>query len=127
MRVAAVNSRFGADETVRSIPESLDAIFALLGKPTRAPISIATQRARLPACPCGRNCALASYHAAEQALIEAVQQLQSELPAAARRNSDLAETMLAVRRLGRAAVDVHCEHCAYRAEDPRCRFLSRET
>jgi hypothetical protein len=123
VREAATDGRLGGPEPmVQTIPAFLESIFAALAKPARGPMSVAAQRARIPDCPCGRNVALANSHAAERALVEAIQRLQAELPSPARRTSDIGETMLAVRSLARTAVNAHCETCAHRTLDPECRF-----
>jgi hypothetical protein len=111
------------DALAHLIPETLERVFALLAKPARVPVSVMAAKACVPKCDCGHNPYLAYFVAAEQALVEAAVLLQSEAPAVARRQGDVAEVMLAVRRLARLEIDTFCGACMHRCVDPKCRHL----
>lgn len=105
------------------IPQTLEQVFTMLAKPARTPVSIMAAKAQVPKCECGHNPYLTYFIAAEQALVEAVILLESELPAAERRQSDVAEMMFAVRRLGRLEIDTFCGVCSHRCTSSKCRHL----
>lgn len=111
------------DALVHLIPETLDKVLALLAKPARVPVSIMAAKACVPKCECGHNPYLAYFLAAEQALVESAVLCQAELPATERRQGDVAEVMLAVRRLARLEIDTFCGACVDRCVDPKCRHL----
>lgn len=105
------------------IPQTLEQVFTMLAKPARTPVSIMAAKAQVPKCGCGHNPYLTYFIAAEQALVEAVILLESELPVADRRQSDVAEMMYAVRRLARLEIDTFCGVCSHRCVDSKCRHL----
>lgn len=105
------------------IPDFLDRIFVSLGRrlPRHGADDIVP---RLPACDCGNNPYHPVFVAAEQALEEAVILAQIEMPPEHRRPADLAETIAAVRNLGRMEIDTFCGACVLRGHAPKCRFHS---
>lgn len=113
------------DALVHLIPETLERIFELLAKPARVPISILAAKACVPKCDCGNNPYLAYFVAAEQAFVEAAVLQQSELAPAERRPGEVAEVMLAVRRLARMEIDTFCGACVHRCVDRSCRHLEK--
>lgn len=112
------------DVLAHLIPLTLEQVFKLLAKPARAPISVSAAKACVPRCECGNNPYLAYFLAAEQVLVEAVVLLEAELPASERRQSDVAEVMLAVRRVARLEIDTFCGACVQRCVDANCRHLA---
>ena len=111
------------DALTHLIPQTLEQVFTLLAKPARAPVSVAAAKACVPRCECGHNPYLAYFLAAEQVLVEAIVLLEAELSASARRQSDVAEVMLAVRKIARLEIDTFCGACVHRCGDAKCRHL----
>jgi hypothetical protein len=122
LRVEPVNTALANPDTLtRLIPDSVAKILTVLSKPSRQPLSLVTETAnRIPACHCGHNPYLALYVAAEQAFVEAIVLLQAEQPAL-RSESDVAEVVRAVRKLGREEIDTFCGVCTRRGTAPHCR------
>ena len=113
------------DALVRLIPDSIAEILTLLQSNSGENVSlIETQTDRLPACHCGRNPYLAYFIAAEQAFVETIVLIQSELPAEHRRERDVAVAIRTIRELGRSEIDTFCSICAFRGSDPRCRHAA---
>lgn len=112
------------DALAHLIPQTLEQIFVLLAKPPRAPVSVAAAKACVPRCECDHNPYLAYFLSAEQALVEAIVLLEAELTAGERRQSDVAEVMLAVRRIARLEIDTFCGACVHRCVDAKCRHLA---
>lgn len=109
------------DVLIYLIPGSLEKILSAVAKASRMSVSLQAAKLCVPRCECGNNPYSAYFIAAEQALAEAAVLVQSELPAPARRKSDIAAVMLAVRRLARAEIDAFCGACSCRKIAPRCR------
>jgi hypothetical protein len=112
------------DAMVHLIPQTLEQVFVLLAKPSRTPVSLAAAKACVPRCDCGHNPYIAYFVAAEQALVESVVLLESDLPPGERRQSNVAEMMLAIRRLARLEIDTFCGACVDRTKDTNCRHLA---
>ena len=112
------------DALAHLIPLTLDQVFTLLAKPARAPVSVSAAKACVPRCECGHNPYLAYFLAAEQVMVEAIVLLEAELPASERRQSDVAEVMLSVRRIARLDIDTFCGACTHRCLDAKCRHLA---
>jgi hypothetical protein len=124
LRVEPVSGPLANPDAMKHlIPATLDQVFGMLAKPARSPVSIMAAKAQVPKCECGHNPYLTYFIAAEQALVEAVILLESELPASERRQSDVAEMMYAVRRLARLEIDTFCGVCSHRCISPKCRHL----
>ncbi len=124
LRVEPINGPLAnPDALAHLIPQTLEQVFVLLAKQARAPISVMAAKACVPRCECGHNPYLAYFVAAEQALVEAVVLLEAELPAKDRRPGEVAEMMLAVRRLARREIDTFCGACVHRCVDAKCRHL----
>jgi len=122
LRIEPVNSPLAnPDALAHLIAQSQKQVFTLLAKPARAPVSVAAAKACVPNCECGHNPYLAYFLAGEQALVEAMVLLEAELSVGERRQSDVAEVMLAVRRCARLEIDTFCGACAHRCLDAKCR------
>ena len=123
LRVEPVNGPLAnPDALVQLIPQSLAQIFEQLRDHHAPDLSLlATSAERLPSCDCGQNPYRAYFVAAEQAFVEAVILIHAELPANQRRESDVAQTIRAVRTIGGAEIDTFCGICAHRCVHPRCR------
>jgi hypothetical protein len=125
LHVEPVNSPLAnPDALTHLIPQTLEQVFTLLGKPARAPVSVSAAKACMPRCECSHNPYLAYFLAAEQVLVEAMVLLEAELPTSERRQSDVAEVMLAVRRIARLEIDTFCGACVHRCVDFKCRHLA---
>jgi hypothetical protein len=126
LRIERVNTPLAnPDALVHLIPGTMIEIFKAAAKPPRAPLALTEVRAdRLPACECGHNPYLAYFLAGEQALVEALVLLQTELPPAQRTESDVAELIRAIRRLGREEIDAFCGICVHRGCAKKCRHAA---
>ena len=109
------------------IPHTLEQVFTLLAKPARTPVSMTAAKTQVPRCQCGHNPYLAYFLAAEQALVESSVLLEAELPPSERRHSDVAEVMLAVRRIARLEIDTFCGACVHYGVDVNCLHLAVAT
>ncbi len=110
------------DALARLIPQTLAVVLEQLKEHVDSGLSLeGTKTARLPACDCGHNPYLAYFIAAEQAFVETLVLIQSELPAGQRHESDIAQLIHAVRTFGRDEIDTFCAICAHRCRDPKCR------
>ncbi len=113
------------DALVRLIPESLAEVFEQLQERSSERTSLtAVQAVRLPDCSCGHNPYLAYFVAAERAFVETLVLVHAELPAEQRSESDIAETIRAVRKLGGDEIDTFCGICSHRCRDPKCRHTA---
>lgn len=127
LRIERVNSPLAnPDILVHLIPDSLERILNLVEKTARkTPLSlIAVNADRLPPCDCGCNPYLAYFVAGEQAILETVILLQSELPPNGHQESDIAEIVRAIRRLTRSEVDAFCAICTVRGTASKCRHAA---
>lgn len=124
LRIEPVNGPLAnPDALVRLIPETLARILSDLGKPS-TPVSLKTARgAELHGCDCGHNPYLAFFVAAEQALVETVVLLQSELPHTQKAETDVAEVIHLARTIARDEIDTFCGICTYRGSDAKCRHV----
>ena len=123
MRIERVSGPLAnPDALVHLISPTLAQLFKILGVPWRNPPTLSSARgARLPACECGNNPYLAYYIAGEQALTEAVVLLQADLPPTRRKESDVAETIYALRQLAREDIEAFCGLCNHRGCAVKCR------
>ena len=124
LRIEPVSSPLAnPDALVHLIPASLDQIFQMLAvRRSHAVPSLATVRAyRLPPCDCGNNPYLAYFVAGEQALVETIVLLQSEMQLRQSKESDVAEIVRVVRQLTRDEIDAFCGICNHRGAASQCR------
>ena len=126
LRIERVNTPLAnPDALVHLIPGTIEEILKVAAKPQRAPLTLGEVRAeRLPACECGNNPYLAFFLAGEQSLVEALVLVQTELPPARRAESDVAELIRAIRRLGREEIDAFCDICVHRGCSRKCRHAA---
>lgn len=124
LRLERVNSPLAHPDTLRHlIPESLREILGALEEASDPKLSLLAERAvRLPSCSCGNNPYLAYFLAGEQAVMEAVVWLQSELGRAS--EADIAQAVRVIRTQARAEIDTFCSVCTCRTKADRCRFAT---
>jgi hypothetical protein len=124
LRIERVNGPLAnPDILVHLIPDSLARILTLVEeRRPRAPLTLAAANAdRSPPCDCGYNPYLAYFVAGEQAILETVVLLQSEMPRKGNPQNDIAEIVRAIRRLTRDEVDAFCAICTHRGSAAKCR------
>jgi hypothetical protein len=123
LHVERYNSALANPDTLQYlVPDTLERIFATLARSFRVPVSLASAKLPLPPCNCGHNPYRAFFIAGEQAITEAMILVQAELPAALRRESDLAAVLFTIRRHAAADIDVFCGICTHRGHARNCRF-----
>jgi hypothetical protein len=112
-----------ADELKRRIDGSVDQIFSLFGDSSKpSPVIAGAIRTRVPSRECGNNPCPDFFQAGERAFRRALEMVLSKLPAAARREIDLGEVMLAVHLAAHHDTVAFCETCPQRAKAMRCRY-----
>jgi hypothetical protein len=122
LRVEPVNGPLANPDTLlHLIPSTLDEIFTALAKHPRATGALESPKVHLPACECGNNPYLAYFVAGEQALMEALVLVHSQLPPPERQPGDVRALQFVVRKLALAEIDTWCSICAHRGATPKCR------
>jgi hypothetical protein len=127
LRVEPVNGPLANPDTlVHLIPQSMEAVFAALGRPLRA-YSIPAPKDCLLDCRCGNNPYIAFYTAAEQAWVEALVLIQFEQPPFERDPGEVAAIKFVLRHLARDEIDAFCGICVHRGKAAHCRHAVAPT
>lgn len=111
------------DALVYLIPITLEQVAQALERSRARPLLSAVREIPRAPCSCGCNPYLGYFRAGEQALLEALAEVQDGTARLAGREAVVAEFNTVVRRLANDEIKCFCSICTHRGQTRGCRFI----
>jgi hypothetical protein len=125
LRIERVNTPLAnPDVLIFLIPQTIEQVLKSAAKLSRPPPLEVARKIPRPECLCGASPYLSYFTAGEQALVEALVLVQSQMADLSTRDSDLAALYWAVRSLAAKEIEAFRGVCALRAGNPACNGTS---